>query len=65
MPRSLNSGSMFHEELEERRGPQPTIYNPVDYSHEQYKWGMAIDLNKCTGCNACVVACQSENNTHV
>ena len=54
---ALAAGEVHPEE------PHFSLY--PEHEHPEHRWGMAIDLNACNGCNACVAACYAENNVPV
>ncbi|MFH1121685.1 MAG: TAT-variant-translocated molybdopterin oxidoreductase [Bacteroidota bacterium] len=57
---SPDAGNELHKEYNDKH---VTLYKETEY--KGHHWAMAIDLNTCTGCSACVIACQAENNIPV
>ncbi|MET4701385.1 MoCo/4Fe-4S cofactor protein with predicted Tat translocation signal [Constrictibacter sp. MBR-5] len=59
--RTVKRGEAVHDGAEPRE--QPSFYPEKNW--DSPSWGMSIDLDTCIGCNACVTACQAENNIPV
>jgi molybdopterin-containing oxidoreductase family iron-sulfur binding subunit len=62
---AVASGYKPHISLPLPEGYDPAIDFYPPHEHAGYRWAMVVDLDRCIGCSACVVACYAENNVAI